>query len=792
MYRVLLLNARRDLRASLAQTIALVVIVALGVMSLTTLVGAYRDLGTSYNRTYNELSFADVTFSLQGAPAEAVRQVEVVDGVDSVTGRLVVDTGMILPGAAGAPDKQMRVRLIGIPADAHPRVDDVLVLDGGYLDPNQPGSLLVESHFADLFGHGPGDTVSPIINGRPVDFKAAGVVATPEYLVISSGRDEVMPSPRTFAVMFADIDELRRLTGAGDTVNDLAVKFKPGADGNAVVVAIQRQLEPYGLRETTLKADQASFAALKLDLDGYRQIAYLMPGIILLVAAFSLYILLSRQVRTHQAQIGLMKALGYGDRAIVTRYLSQAVMVGVIGSIVGLLAGFPFTQLVTTAYAKELGIPLVETSIYLDLVLAGVLISLVVAVLAGIGPALASARMQPAEAMRQDPTAAAVTGRRSLLERIFRMPFWLRLPLRSIGRVRRRALSTILGVIFAFVLVLMAWGMLESMNYMFSNNFNNVERWDATMTFGGPQAPGALDGIKNQPDVKEVEPLLQLPAAIEMNGASQELFLTGISPAQDLHHLELSDSVDPRAALADDGVVLSSHTVNALGLKIGDPVTLKTYAGDFNLTLKATMDELLPAVAYVSLESASAMIGAPGSFNGAWITVDDAAGQDQLAAGLYRLPGAASVQLKSDIESDWQALLGFFYIFIGVILAFALAMAFALLFNTMTVNVLERRREFATMRSVGAGRSRIAMLVSVESTLLWAVALIPGLILGWLAARQLVAAFDSDLFTFRTVVTFRGFLITALGILLTMLLAALPAIRRVNRLNLAEATKILT
>jgi putative ABC transport system permease protein len=127
----------------------------------------------------------------------------------------------------------------------------------------------------------------------------------------------------------------------------------------------------------------------------------------------------------------------------------------------------------------------------------------------------------------------------------------------------------------------------------------------------------------------------------------------------------------------------------------------------------------------------------------------------------------------------------------GVMLAFALVMAFALLFNSMTVNVLERRREFATMKSVGAGRSRIAMLVSMESLFLWLVTLVPGLFLGWLAAKQLGAAFDSDLFVFRIIVTPMGFAITALGILATMLLAALPAIRRINRLNLAEATKIL-
>jgi ABC-type antimicrobial peptide transport system permease subunit len=48
------------------------------------------------------------------------------------------------------------------------------------------------------------------------------------------------------------------------------------------------------------------------------------------------------------------------------------------------------------------------------------------------------------------------------------------------------------------------------------------------------------------------------------------------------------------------------------------------------------------------------------------------------------------------------------------------------------------------------------------------------------------------LFALNIVIAPTSYVVAALGILLTMLLAALPAIRRVNKLNLAEATKTLT
>ena len=65
---LILLKTLRDLRASLAQSIALVVIVMLGVASFAAAVAGYRDLDTSYKRTYDNLLFADVTFAVQSAP----------------------------------------------------------------------------------------------------------------------------------------------------------------------------------------------------------------------------------------------------------------------------------------------------------------------------------------------------------------------------------------------------------------------------------------------------------------------------------------------------------------------------------------------------------------------------------------------------------------------------------------------------------------------------------------------------------------------------------------------------
>ena len=96
------------------------------------------------------------------------------------------------------------------------------------------------------------------------------------------------------------------------------------------------------------------------------------------------------------------------------------------------------------------------------------------------------------------------------------------------------------------------------------------------------------------------------------------------------------------------------------------------------------------------------------------------------------------------------------------------------------------------MRAIGTPGMRIALLMTTEGTILWLMTLVPGLVLGTLAARGMGSAFSSDLFSFQITISPASYLLTALGILATMVLSALPAIRRVNRLDLAQATKVLT
>jgi putative ABC transport system permease protein len=278
-----------------------------------------------------------------------------------------------------------------------------------------------------------------------------------------------------------------------------------------------------------------------------------------------------------------------------------------------------------------------------------------------------------------------------------------------------------------------------------------------------------------------------------------DISISALSPSGSLHLLHIAGGILPEQALRDGHIVLTTALADKFNLRVGDTVTLETPAAPGKrtktvrtLTLGGTTDELMSAVGYISLdESQQWLHSAERVYNGVYLKVNPAQAQ-AIKSDLFDRMDATLVQVKSSIEKDWHSLIGFFYAFVGIIVVFALAMAFALLFNTMTVNVLEQQREYATMRAMGAGRRLIALFMTTENVLVWIVTLIPGLLLGAWAAQAMIAAFQSDLFAFATVIAPLTYIVTALGILLTLVLAALPAIGRVNRLDLAESTRVVT
>jgi putative ABC transport system permease protein len=136
-----------------------------------------------------------------------------------------------------------------------------------------------------------------------------------------------------------------------------------------------------------------------------------------------------------------------------------------------------------------------------------------------------------------------------------------------------------------------------------------------------------------------------------------------------------------------------------------------------------------------------------------------------------------------------QQFLGFFYIFVGMMLVFGGLMAFALMYNTISVNVAERSGEFATMRANGLSHRGIASLIATENVLLTLMGIIPGLIIGYAVGAFFMSQFSVDAFSLQFQMRPSSIVLSAVAMIVVALLSLIPAIRTVKRLDIGEVVR---
>ena len=188
---------------------------------------------------------------------------------------------------------------------------------------------------------------------------------------------------------------------------------------------------------------------------------------------------------------------------------------------------------------------------------------------------------------------------------------------------------------------------------------------------------------------------------------------------------------DVRAGLlAGDGVVLSKALGTTLGVTAGDSIDLPTPTGVQNVRVLDLVDYINAAggTMAISLESMQRFYDRPGATY-LEITVDGdvAAVQNSLRSTLppeaFVYTGAAALEGTSAAIRQSGALA------IALQWIVALVAAVALL-NTLTLSVLERRRELGVLRAMGGGRGTLARMVLAEALSVGIVGGVLGLIIG--------------------------------------------------------------
>lgn len=226
--------------------------------------------------------------------------------------------------------------------------------------------------------------------GRNVE--VIGVFAREGQDTFGNSHDEMVLLPVNFVTSFIDVSSDRYnpsilAKGKEHFSNDELIdelrgamrairRIKPAADDN------------FALNQTSLLSTQFDglFAIIKIA-------GWIIGGFSILVGGFGIANIMFVSVKERTTIIGIQKALGAKNYFILFQFLTEAVLLSLMGGAIGLLLVFAGTGLATMAFGVDLLLKLQN-------VMLGVNVSVVIGLVAGFVPAYAAARLNPVDAIR--------------------------------------------------------------------------------------------------------------------------------------------------------------------------------------------------------------------------------------------------------------------------------------------------------------------------------------------------------------------------------------------------------
>jgi putative ABC transport system permease protein len=775
----------RDTTRIWAQVLTIALVMACGVATIIIAVGASRSLEETRRAFYDRSRFADVFASASRAPLGLRSALSTIPGVGSLDLRVVKPVilnieGMEEPAAAIA---------VSIPDSGESALNRLYLRTGRLPDSLRTGEVAVNEPFAAAHQFQTGDYFDANMNGRLRRLTISGIVLSPEY-VYAIGPGDMVPDQRRFGVLFMPKSSLDSIYDMAGAFNDLTAKTLLNADKLAVFDRIDAILKPYGGVGAYGRDQQMSHMFLDSELAQLRGMSNVIPPIFLFVAAFLVNMILSRLITLEREQIGLLKALGYDEYAIAWHYAKLTIVIALIGSVIGALAGSWTGRALTRLYAEFFSFPFLIFQQSLDLYAIAIGVT-VLAALAGAAKAIWNVVQLPA-AIAMQP--AAPTQYRRLTEGGRRWLRWVSqltiMAMRHLVRWPLRSALTVVGVSFSVALLVTAMFSNDSIGYMVDTVFFRTERQDATLVFGRGESVSALSQVRAMPGVLRAEPFRSISVTLRHGHRERRLVISSTPPDADL--ARILDAGYKPVELPESGMLVTERVASILHLSNGDKVEVELTESNHRterVAVTGIVQSLVGLGVYMKPEALDRLMADGPRISGARVSID-ASKLRSLYSAVKRTPAIASIAIQSISRTKFRETIeqNITYM-MSVYVALSVIISFGVIYNSARIQLSERARELASLRVLGFTNGEVFGVLFIELAIIVAVAQPLGWFFGVAFSWWVTKGFASDLFRVPFVIEISTFAIASLVVLASASLSALIIRWRVQRLDLIRVLK---
>jgi putative ABC transport system permease protein len=782
--RVLNIKLLRDLKRLWTQVLAIAFVIAGGVATLVLAVGSHRSLDETRVAYYERYEFADVFALVRRAPKSLVGQIAEIPGVAAVEARIAKLALLDIPNFSEPATGQF----ISLPERGQPVLNQLYLRAGRMPEPGTE-EVVVNESFASAHAFASGSRFSAILNGRKTALVIVGIALSPEF-VYAIGPGDIMPDDRRFAIVWMSEKALASAYDLDGAFSSVSLKLLRDASEPEVIRRLDALLDRYGGQAAYGRKDQTSHAWLNHELDMLNNMSRTLPPIFLLVAAFLVNLTLSRMVALEREQIGLLKALGYANIAIVAHYVEFVVVIAMIGIAIGGVAGTWLGILVTELFGEFFRFPFLVFTHNPALYGMAAGLSLVAAIVGALRALREVVRLPPAVAMQPPapPRYRHLLPARFAIDRLVSQPTLMML--RNIARHPLRATLTTLGLALASAILILSFFTRDTMEGLIDVTYFMADRQDATVSFIEKRALNVVNQMERLPAVIAAEPYREVPVRIRHGNVERRLMMSGRPRNADLNRI-IDTDLRP-VVLPENGLAISDMLAKILGVGAGDLVEVDLLEGQrrtVTIPVAARVEDYFGLKGMMDAEALSRLLREAPAVNSVQLALDRG-GLDAFFKAIKGMPSVSGMALQRDSLATFRGSIALLITMMaGIYTGLASIIAFGVVYNSARISLSERARELASLRVLGFTRAEVLRILLLELALLTLIAQPPGWVMGYGLAWIMKTNLAGELMRVRLVVENSTYVLASAVVIVAALFSALVVRRRINELDLVSVLK---
>lgn len=496
-----------------------------------------------------------------------------------------------------------------------------------------------------------------------------------------------------------------------------------------------------------------SYVSLKNDLVKIGMMGKVFPLMFFIVAALVTITTVSRTIEDERGNIGILKALGYGNFTIARKFIIYSILTTIIGTVIGVIVGYTaILQILYSSYSSLYAMPDLKSEINWPYILLVIAISAVSIILVTVFIVVKSLREKASELMRPK---SAKEGKNIFLEKI--SPLWKCLnffyksSFRNIFRYKRRLIMAIIGIAGCTALIYTGFALKASIDSTAERQFSLVKPYDMEINLKNEypisKIEDVIEYVKGLDDIEDVTPVRQQTTTLYVNDKFKDIYYIVMDKKDISKFINLKERTsEDKIKLTNRGVVLTEKLAKTYGIKVGDKIELGDDVNKTEVKVTGITENYLYNYVYFTPKMYEEIFDKEIKYNQLFANTDDLHGEeyDDVVEEIKENDKITGVILNEMVNNEYQKSLNSLISIVLLCISCASILSIIVLVNLNIINIAERKRELATLKVLGFYEKEVSSYVFRENIILTVIGVFAGMLLGTFVLGIIIQSAEVD------------------------------------------------